>query len=1825
MRKLKLLLTKKKEDAGQVNELEIFSSAGKKSPGENPQEKDLASGESNESIEVAAVHQDHMEQESAVKNDLIPGTNSREDPTVESSSAAAGGILKGLDDDAENVVLPGQGKASGHNDLQTGKISGEEDQHLGRKVHQDAGSVSPDESTGLNGSSGNITSSDSGAGPSEINGVSNANQAARATGVSVGTAPAGNAEPAGSGAVQSAAGTTAGTGSSGSSDAGSAASDASQDTGSTAADVGTTPAGNTGQPGSVASQSSAGATAGTGSSGSNDAGGAASDANQNAGSSGAGPGNTPTGNAEPAGNGTGQSAAGATAGTGSSGSSDAGSAASAANQNAGSSGAGPGNTPTGNAEPAGSGTGQSAAGSTGGTVSSGSSDAGSAASDASQNTGSTAADDGTTPAGNTVQAGNAAGQPTTGTTGTAESSGGTDPNNSATGQVSGSVAAVAAVAGVAGAAVVAGAVAGGAVLAGRKNTSGSGQGGVTGSDSQESSNTGSGISSNEGNSTSSAAGGKENAGNGITGNQVANSPSAGNPGNTWKFTQGGGPDSATEMETSPNRESSEINNPDELPGSGVTGSGGNFWSFVSRPEKEDDDGGRSSPAPVTSGGGTTSGASKRNAVGSSSNRAAYDDDEEVAVRQPAPAPDTAEPSPSGADDQPATPSPYQDAGKSSAGCASPHNHEPAAREEEEVEYELHIQLVEAVSEKKLTGKPVFFREKEGKWKVTQTNGEGCIQVGFFEEQKDIEIQLLRERYAGYEIRDSYQFQTQPENQPPQKLELQCVLLEIVQCDPHFVPSDKEDDENLEIKYNINKLKDAEVFLQVSSKFHTPGLVYEYPLKPAEKADGNNKILKWNGKTNCPEGALKDKLITPLLGPYTLTLVTRSPDMVSEPKETNVLYHSIKLKKGSYLEDPGSPPVKQGRYPTRNDDPNYEDHLKWVQYRLNELGYFAGPVNGKLTAQTKRAVMRYTYEMFGHPETDNPLDEYFLNSISGDDNKVELFEDQNIIEQKGKKSKIYIQNNYFVYTDGKSGSTNYNLIDGHHILESEKLDRFECPIEAQIFLKSRKDLTGTGDGVVAPQVLAGTGIKWTVLDPPEDLSLLPPYINNLSTTVSKSYVTQVNKRIKDRYNGRDNCPEECGGVKPTDEYFSALLDIFPVKMSDDSKLKSKKLENTVAVSKVYTADDSHKRYGQTAVLFRGSHMAGDNFIIRAEIDFDNLPNRDELLAVNNKEAIQAETGELTVWRKRRITDVIDWRPDKAPAVNWDETVESFKSAFIELDVTTFFEHRKMSEVIPAAKVRDADPYVDFIIAEWNHGVDVSSADKSTLHRADRNIAKFDPEQNYPFEMTLSSIKKYSPVEFNNLMTRVTMGRTEPDVKPSIGDFMRGIIGKTKRPGIIVVRCMIFKGHKENGVEIKADEGSSCTGTGGGGVYISERYRKELKDGFLYTHEIAHCLYLAHHHYIRPQKADDHDNTDHNCVMSYLHNDGYIPTKVTKAEFAHRMGPGGDWKAKFCGKCLLKLRGWIVNTKDRDSTTVLITKHVPTGATPCNPRMHFEAFQVVEGSYKALVNGVETDIRLEVGSKDPGNKKIPLGPLQFLHVHKLTWESSWGGPLSELADIITEELVEFQSPTQDPPFCVAADPDQKFTQAGNDGPIGQGPDDHSVMLPALICAYPRVTGKITGIQRYRYNQKVVGKNPWQDIPEAVFLLEKEVYLHPTLGIYVLSFKKLNKRDENPNHYFFEAHYKIGPPPVSKPIIIPNPTAVADPKNGLFEGKKYYLGKGFKIFEAGASKVNYEKKREKLKKGETKTPDVIKPRNVTIKELGKMGLLDPKHWPDDPRKYS
>jgi len=170
----------------------------------------------------------------------------------------------------------------------------------------------------------------------------------------------------------------------------------------------------------------------------------------------------------------------------------------------------------------------------------------------------------------------------------------------------------------------------------------------------------------------------------------------------------------------------------------------------------------------------------------------------------------------------------------------------------------------------------------------------------------------------------------------------------------------------------------------------------------------------------------------------------------------------------------------------------------------------------------------------------------------------------------------------------------------------------------------------------------------------------------------------------------------------------------------------------------------------------------------------------------------------------------------------------------------------------------------------------------------------------------------------------------------------------------------------------------------------------------------------------------------------------------------------------------------------------------------------------------------------------SRSYPGGPLldpgTYIHVFKITYKSS-NGNMASLTRVGTRENVTFTSDPAGAPFnYVQANTPRHFVQGAttNSGAnLGFAKDDHSTIIPSVICAWPRVTGELVAEQLYEYTTDGIN---WHTIPGAAYLIKKGV--RASGNGHVFYFAKTNWMPQNNKVYRFEVEYPIGAPPAVMP---------------------------------------------------------------------------------------
>ncbi len=549
-------------------------------------------------------------------------------------------------------------------------------------------------------------------------------------------------------------------------------------------------------------------------------------------------------------------------------------------------------------------------------------------------------------------------------------------------------------------------------------------------------------------------------------------------------------------------------------------------------------------------------------------------------------------------------------------------------------------------------------------------------------------------------------------------------LELVKVDHHFAPCLNQPTEDLQIVYkikNFGTLPNARVVLIIKDR--TGGVVYFHQLDANQKADTTDqgRTLTWKGNVIKKAGNWEvGDLVNPLLSPYQVKLQSDNPTLMTEVKETHVLYRRINLESLSWLDAyKAFTTLADGTYPA-----TLGNNIKklWIQYRLNELGYPAGALIAPLNLNAiMRALFRYTQSHIGlnFPKIYDyqtlqagapgqglwgwkakwealygTLDELVQGPVkvpgialmralsSGDQIRNDLFSQSTKLHDKSAHSRAILDHDILYLNEENTEA------DAHVKYDKEFLNGFCWPMQAKVQLVSRTDADAKANGVVSPEAVGPVKIEWLLFDPPENYDFVPgPVTSDVPVkfkSKTRNYLNQLQisraGSFGDTLHALDNCPVDLGGIRPvaatnvTGNFFK--LHRVCQSVSPDG--------NRFITTAEKTAPAPH--LGTSAVFFQGSYIAGDNYVVQARIVWDQVPNGDALKAdhqslpglsnsfpdqkkcLNLKESgdpMVAQSAQITIWRRHHVVQEITWMENNYPPIKWGPVVKNFEAAHIIL--------------------------------------------------------------------------------------------------------------------------------------------------------------------------------------------------------------------------------------------------------------------------------------------------------------------------------------------------------------------------------------------------------------------------------------------------------------------------------------------------------------------------------------------------------------------------------
>jgi len=706
-------------------------------------------------------------------------------------------------------------------------------------------------------------------------------------------------------------------------------------------------------------------------------------------------------------------------------------------------------------------------------------------------------------------------------------------------------------------------------------------------------------------------------------------------------------------------------------------------------------------------------------------------------------------------------------------------------------------------------------------------------------------------------------------------------IKILSIDDHFAPGK----EKLVVDYELKWVAEADMQIDISGDQYPNNPVYTVQLSADEKSDGKH-TFEWEGMTNCADGPLKDMHINPLYAPYTVKVY--KSDACSASRQFQVLYHSIDLSLGSYTAD--------GNEPNRK-----AEQKKWVKYKLNALGYFSGPVDGSDRLELSQAIMRYTYAMPGMDESGDGTKADFQEALVKDKGK-RIWLEGGALPVPGAKAKLFIDHDYY-YED----VFEFKKDDATGDKDSAKLSRIEFPVECTILLVGKNDKDGTGKGIESPEGVGPVEVEWTLHDPIEDMSIIP--VSNIKKPERPAHAKEyIEKMLKakgqvtaDAANALDNCPAypNNNGSRGTNQdcfYIGNMLPPFTSRNDGDR-----------IFSKVhYDKSSETNRIGRTGIIARLSYIAGDNFTLSGQLVFEGLANKD-LLIKNHEDfakkkitdALSAKTGQMTIWRRHHIAALVNWPGTRATA--WDGVKKAYEAAHI--DLVTAPKTFNIATLFTAADKK----YYENLVKAFHPAY--TPQEKATIQFTEDCL----------YALPIPPQGSMSGETYQRNLTKLASDFLEPgkslEFESQTAELIQKAVHRTETPGAIVGAVEWIKPVqvKHHFLLIPYHENFSpaihCIGLPHGVALLANPMR-DYQDQFLISHEIGHCHFLMHHETDFSKKVSDnpaqHDIKDHNCIMSYPHG------IASRKRLGWKTGDGTE--ATFCGKCLLKLRGWAVAKGD-----------------------------------------------------------------------------------------------------------------------------------------------------------------------------------------------------------------------------------------------------------------------------------------------------------------------
>jgi hypothetical protein len=435
-----------------------------------------------------------------------------------------------------------------------------------------------------------------------------------------------------------------------------------------------------------------------------------------------------------------------------------------------------------------------------------------------------------------------------------------------------------------------------------------------------------------------------------------------------------------------------------------------------------------------------------------------------------------------------------------------------------------------------------------------------------------------------------------------------------------------------------------------------------------------------------------------------------------------------------------------------------------------------------------------------------------------------------------------------------------------------------PIFAKLFVKSSADAKED-----VPKAIGRVRLLWDWRDSPEVLSM--------HFTEAREYLTDsidYDKNVT-RPKG-DNCHKDRGGKRGDDskpvfparpgypEAATLRANTFPFKVERCATRKWSSYSETWRTGALI---------GKTGVSFQPSHMAGDGYLVDVYFPHNRKPDgKDDLDTADDNQlqhAVKKSTGIWQIWREIHVT-LYHKKDASLPSLSFPTVATTLDKAYIELV-------DKSGAILSPMAGYDGKIRVHLAGTSAEKQLAVKTGDQGTITKGGLMYLSY-----ANFKTLLTTTKGWTTAAQLNTWLAANNMASNAAYRKVLEDIADDVVIKTcdeyftASDGIKVF-------HLEPYWETE-DGGKSETG---GFASTSFTNANRQKAGYLHgvlppppsikeiaSHEIGHTLFLPHAPGVAGGPAAVHDQAAHwnNCMMSYHFNQ----------------------EMKFCGLCLLRLRGW-----------------------------------------------------------------------------------------------------------------------------------------------------------------------------------------------------------------------------------------------------------------------------------------------------------------------------